>query len=185
MVQLRSFATLSIIALFHAACMTDAPDGATGADDPSAPRTPDEAIGRYMDAMCIDDFRAAGMTPAWEATTMYSAHSAGYCSSCHGGGQFGFSAPSLFFNDPAQRERTFFDDLKNKREYLLDYVTPVLDAAGKITMVVNRVGLESVAAGNLGHERFVLEGEPGFPALLRFHTLTMQRLGSSSCGPLL
>ena len=183
MVQLRSFATLSIIALLHAACMTDAPDGAPGADEPGEPQTLDEAIGRYMDAMCIDDFRAADMTAAWEASAMYRAHSAGYCSSCHGGGQFGFLAPSYSINDPAQRERAFFDDLKNKREYLIDYVTPVLDAAGKITMVVNRFGLESIAAGNLDHERFTLEGEPGFPALQRFHDLTLQRLGSP-CDPL-
>jgi hypothetical protein len=183
MVHLRSFATLSIIALLHAACITDAPDDAPGTGDPSEPQTLEEAVGRYVDAMCIDDFRTAGMSPAWESTTMHP-HEAAYCSSCHSDGRFGFLAPSYYIHDPVQRERTFFDGLKNKREYLLGYVRPAFDAAGKITMVVNRLGLTSVAAGNLGHDPFILEEEPGFPALVRFHILTMQRLGSP-CAPLL
>ena len=177
MVQLRAFATLSIIALLHAACLTDAPDDAPGTDEPSEPRTFEEAAERYAAAMCLTDFRAAAMAGAWELTTMYP-HEAAYCSSCHGDGRDGFLAPSYSFTDPVQRERAFFDGLKNNRAYLLDYVTPALDAAGKITMVVNRAGLASIAAGGLGHERFVLEEEPGYPALLRFHALTMQRLGS-------
>jgi hypothetical protein len=181
MVHLRAFATLSIIALLHAACITDTPDDAPGTGDPTEPQTFEEAVGRYVDAMCIDDFRISGMLLAWEATTMYP-HEAAYCSSCHGDGRFGFLAPSYSISDPVQRERAFFDGLKQEREYLLDYVTPAADAAGKITMVVNRTALTSIAAGNLGHERFILEEEPGFPALVRFHALTMQRLGSP-CGP--
>jgi hypothetical protein len=182
MVHLRSFATLSIIALLHAACITDAPDDGPGTDDPSEPQTFEEAAARYADAMCIDDFRAAGMSSAWESTTMYP-HEAAYCSSCHGDGRFGFLAPNYSISDPVQRERTFFDGLKTKREYLQGYVTPVVDPAGKIIMVVNRTGLASIAAGNFGHERFTLEQQPGFPALVRFHVLTMQRLGSP-CTPL-
>lgn len=180
--HLRSLATLAIIALLQAACITDAADDAPSADDPSGQQTFEEAVVRYVDAMCIDDFRAAGMTLAWESTTMYP-HESAYCSSCHSDGRSGFLAPSYGIYDPAQRERAFFDGLKNKREYLLDYVIPEADAAGRITMVVNRAVLTSIAAGNLGHERFILEDQPGFPALQRFHTLTMQRLGSP-CPPL-
>jgi hypothetical protein len=182
MVQLRSLATLSIIALLHAACITDASDDAPGDDDPGEPQTFAEAVTRYMDAMCLDDFRTAGMTMAWESTTMYP-HEAAYCSSCHGGGQLGFFAPSYGITDQVQRERAFFDGLKTKLENLLDYVTPT-DAAGKITMIVNRAGLESIAAGNLGHERFTLDEQPGPSALVRFHNATMQRLGSPPCVPL-
>jgi hypothetical protein len=131
--------------------------------------------------MCIDDFRAAGMSSAWESTTMYP-HEAAYCSSCHGDGRSGFLAPSYSINDPVQRERTFFDGLKTNRDYLLSYVTPTVDATGKIIMVVNRPGLELIAAGNYGHERFVLADQPGFAALVRFHVLTRERLGSS-CAP--
>ncbi len=183
MVHLRSFATLSIIALLHAACITGAAEDAPDTDDPGEPQTFEEVVARYVDAMCIDDFRTAGMSSAWESTTMYP-HEAAFCSACHGSGQSGFLAPSYNIYDPVQRERTFFDGLKTKRGYLLDYVAPAADAAGNITMVVNRAGLTSIAAGNLGHERFVLEESPGFPALERFHTLTMQRRGSA-CAPVL
>jgi hypothetical protein len=182
MLHLRSLATLSIIALLHAACITGAVDDAPGAGDPSEPQTVEEAVERYMDAMCLEDFRITLMSMAWESTTMHP-HEAAYCSSCHGDGRFGFVAPSYHISDPVQRERTFFDALKTKREYLFGYVRPAIDEAGKITMVVNRLGLTSVAAGNLGHDPFVLEEEPGFPALLRFHALTMQRHGSP-CAPL-
>ncbi len=53
-------------------------------------------------------------------------------------------------------------------------------------MVVNRAGLEGIAAGGAGHEKFVLDEEPGIPALQRFHELTMQRFVSGAgCAPVL
>ena len=89
-------------------------------------------------------------------------HSSAYCRASRRRSGFGFLAPDYSLSDPVQRERTFFEGLERDREYLLDYV----------------------AAGNLGHDPFILDEEPGFPALLWFHALTMQRLGSP-CAPLL
>jgi hypothetical protein len=129
--------------------------------------------------MCFDDFKSAQMGAAWATTKMYP-HEGAYCGGCHGRGESGFVAPDLSVADAVKRERNFFVDLKSLRPYLLDYVTPVFMVDGTPTMEVNRASFETVAAGGYGHERFALYDEPGMPALIQFHQLTMQRMASGA-----
>lgn len=47
-------------------------------------------------------------------------------------------------------------------------------------MAVNRAGMEAISKGAAGHEKFVLDDQPGMAALQHFHELTMQRLRTGS-----
>lgn len=185
MANLRCFATLTVMALLHVGCATDdvVMDEPTQTTEPAPPMA-SEIIKRYQQSMCIEDFQAAGMTAAWQDTTMYSAHEAAWCSSCHGGGQFGFYSPP-YSADTAQVERDYFKALQTNAAYLTHYVVPAATSGGGLTMVVNRAGFEKIAAGDNNHVSFTLDDEPGPSALRLFHDMTMKRLAAGGgCAPI-
>ena len=163
--------------MLHLGCAVD--DGEPAAEPEAGAETADAAVAAYQRAMCIDDFRAANMTTAWVNTTMYP-HEAAVCAACHGGGRSGFFAPRLDVFDATERERQFFVGLRADRANLAGYVVAVAGDDGGYAVAINRRGLEAIAAGASGHEKFVLDSQPGPGALQTFHALTLQRLASGA-----
>lgn len=170
---------ISLLLVFASACIPDPvitghpPDaGPAPGDAQPTPtgKTADELTREWSGCMSLENFKLASMATAWGGL---SASNGQACSSCHGGGLYGFYAD--------RDETGFFTAISTIKGLLLVYFSP--DVANQ-KMIVNETSFRAAASGQgafQGHPPFNPTNNAGMTALRSFYNVTLTRQQAHAC----